>query len=84
MRVVIISGSPRQNSVTQRVALHLEKALQNTDHEIDLIDLRESDLPPIESVFSNVNDAPPEHRLVADRMFNEDAFILVTPEYNGS
>ena len=84
MRVVIISGSPRQNSVTNRVALHLEKALQNTDHEIDLIDLRDSGLPPIEKVFSTVNDAPPEHKLVAEKMFGADAFILVTPEYNGS
>jgi NAD(P)H-dependent FMN reductase len=84
MRIVIISGSPRAKSITHRVALHLENALQNTDHHIDLIDLRESNLPPIENVYSSIDAAPEEFRYVAEKMFNADAFILVTPEYNGS
>jgi NAD(P)H-dependent FMN reductase len=31
MRIEIVSGSPRQNSNTHRVALHLEKVLQAKD-----------------------------------------------------
>ena len=40
MRIEIISGSPRQNSVTRRAALLLQKTLQkNTEHEVNIIDL---------------------------------------------
>ena len=85
MRIEIISGSPRINSTTNRVALHLEKILkERTDHEIDLVDLRDHVLPHIQSVFTSVEAAPAAHKALAERMFAADAFIIVTPEYNGS
>jgi NAD(P)H-dependent FMN reductase len=85
MRLEIISGSPRQNSVTRRVALHLERVLkQNTDHEIGLIDLKDWNLPPVQSVFVSVETTPAAYRELAERIHSADGFILVTPEYNGS
>ncbi|HYM94786.1 MAG TPA: NAD(P)H-dependent oxidoreductase [Chitinophagaceae bacterium] len=85
MKIEIISGSPRINSVTKRVALNLTNWLQqNTDHEIGLIDLHEWELPPVQSVFMSVDKTPQAFKLLAKRMFEADAFILVSPEYNGS
>lgn len=85
MRIEIISGSPRKASVTHRVALHLQQALtEQTDHSIGLIDLRTQGLPPIESVYASAEQAPPAYHELAERMFRANAFILVTPEYNGS
>lgn len=85
MKIEILSGSPRQHSVTRRVALYLQKYLEaNSPHEIGLIDLREWKLPPMESVFRSVESTPEEFRPLAQRIFEADAFILVTPEYNGS
>lgn len=85
MRIEIISGSPRAKTVTYRLALFLQKSLQmRTDHEIGIIDLREHNLPLIESVFTSVEAAPEQHKALAERMFAAQAFILVTPEYNGS
>jgi NAD(P)H-dependent FMN reductase len=85
MKIEIISGSPRTNSTTHRVALHLKKWLEeNTVHEIGLVDLREWDLPVLETVFSSVNNTPAEYRSLTERMFAADGFILVSPEYNGS
>lgn len=86
MRIEIISGSPRKDSLTRRAALHLlhELTLQ-TNHEIGLIDLREwSHLPQVENVFTSPEKTPEELRPLAERIFRADAFILVTPEYNGS
>ena len=42
MRIEIISGSPRPNSVTHRVALHLQKQLQEKSRAImvDIIHLQ--------------------------------------------
>ena len=85
MRIEIISGSPRHNSVTKRLALYLQQFFTDkTEHSIGLIDMREHELPMIQSVFSNPEQAPEQHRELAARMFAADAFILVTPEYNGS
>ena len=85
MRVEIISGSPRPKSVTHRVALHLQKELQSvSEHEVNIINLKDWNLPPLESVFVSAEHTPEKFRLLAERMFAAHAFILVSPEYNGS
>ena len=85
MHIEIISGSPRSNSLTNRVALHLQKTLiEKTNHEVGLIDLRDHVLPHTDTVFSSVEKTPEEHKALAERMFAAEAFIIVTPEYNGS
>lgn len=85
MRIEIVSGSPRQSSGTHRVALHLYKKLQETgEHEAGILDVRAFPLPLLQKVFTTVDDAPPEFKELAQRMFAADAFIIVTPEYNGS
>ena len=85
MRIEIISGSPREESVTYRVALHLQKQLQQkSDHEVGIIDVRENFLPELDQVFASVDATPREYQALAKRMFAADAFVLVSPEYNGS
>lgn len=85
MRIEIISGSPRQMSSTNRLALHIKKLLEDrTDHGVGILDVRKYPLPLLQKVFTSVNDAPQEFRDLAERMFDADAFIIVTPEYNGS
>lgn len=85
MRIEIISGSPRVNSVTRRVVKNLKTWLdKNTEHETGIIDMKDWDLPPVQSVFVSVERTPAEFKPLSERIFNADAFILVTPEYNGS
>jgi NAD(P)H-dependent FMN reductase len=85
MTIEIISGSPRIESITHRVALHLQKVLrENTEHDVQLIDVREHNLPPVQKVFTSVEGAPEEFKEITERILGADAFILVTPEYNGS
>jgi NAD(P)H-dependent FMN reductase len=85
MRVEIISGSARQGSQTKRIALHLHDELKNShDIEVDVIDLAINNFPPVQTVFTSPLDAPLELRDIANRMFEADAFLLVSPEYNGS
>lgn len=85
MKIEIIAGSPRKNSVTLRVALFLQRYLtEQTQHEIGLIDTRNWSLPPLESVFNSVENTPEKWKPLSERMFSADAFILVSPEYNGS
>lgn len=85
MKIVILSGSPRINSVTVRVALHLKNWFTtHTAHEIDLIELKDWNLPPVQTVWNSPDKAPAEFQTLAQRIFSAEAFILVTPEYNGS
>lgn len=86
MNIEIISGSPRSNSVTHRVVLYLEKHLKElTEHNIKIIDVRDWNINALQQeVFRSVENAPEDLQPLAKRMFEADAFILVTPEYNGS
>ncbi|MFT3903956.1 MAG: NAD(P)H-dependent oxidoreductase [Niabella sp.] len=85
MKIEIISGSPRQESLTVRVAYALQTWLtEKTTHEIGLIDCREHELPPLQAVFKSVDTTPDPFKPLAARMFAADAFIWVSPEYNGS
>ena len=85
MKIEIISGSPRATSITRRVAIHLQNVLgQTTDHEIGLIDMKEWDLTPMQTVFTSVDNTPEQWKSLSKRVFAADAFILVSPEYNGS
>lgn len=85
MKIEIISGSAREESITLRAALAVQNWLvKETDHKIGLIDCRSFRFPSLEKVFSSVENTPPEFRDIAERMFAADGFILVTPEYNGS
>jgi len=85
MRIEIISGSPRKGSVTKRVALHLQTILNGKNgHQAGIIDMQEHALPPMQSVYNSVDAAPEQYRALAERMLAADAYIIVTPEYNGS
>lgn len=85
MNIEIISGSPRDNSVTHRVALFLKKYLiENGNHHVDILDVKEWDLPLLQEIFTSVDSTPDHFKPLSKRMFDAHAFILVTPEYNGS
>jgi NAD(P)H-dependent FMN reductase len=85
MKIEIISGSPRINSVTRRVGLNLKNSLKlSTTHEVNIIELKDWQLPPVQTVFVSIEKTPDPFKPLAERIFNADAFILVTPEYNGS
>ena len=86
MNIEIVSGSPRKESVTYRLALFLQKHLkEKTPHNVNVIDVREWNFPTLqEEVYSSVEKTPDPYKPLAERMFAADAFILVSPEYNGS
>jgi len=86
MNIEIISGSPRKGSVTFRLALFLQKYLQEkTIHNINVIDVREWNISTLqESVYTSVDNTPEALKPLSERMFGANAFIIVTPEYNGS
>lgn len=86
MNIEIISGSPRANSNTVRVAKFLNTELSKhlNNHNVNLLDVRDYPLPMIQQVWGTIEQVPEQWKPLAERIFNTDAFIIVTPEYNGS
>jgi NAD(P)H-dependent FMN reductase len=85
MKIEIISGSPREQSITRRVALHLAQQLQaSTPHDVAILDIKDWDMPAVQTVFNSIENTPEKYKALSKRIFEADAFILVTPEYNGS
>ncbi|MDB5257983.1 MAG: hypothetical protein JWM14_2678 [Chitinophagaceae bacterium] len=85
IRYTIISGSIRQNRNSHRVSLHLMERLNSEPNsKAELIDLAEANLP----VMTDLWDKHPQHTeaftKLANTLKNSDAFIWVSPEYNGS
>lgn len=84
MKVEIISGSPREASITVRIAKHLHEVLKKKEGvEVGLIDVRDYPLPFVQQVWTTPEKVPAEFKALGDRIFSADAFILVSPEYNG-
>ena len=86
MNIEIVTGSPRKESVTYRVALYLLEQLRSqTHHTVNILDVRNWQLPVLQQqVFQSVETTPDPFKPLSQRMFGAQAFILVTPEYNGS
>ena len=61
MNIAIITGSPRKGSVTHRLALFLKNQLiEKTTHDINLIDVRDWNLPLLQDVFATIEKSPEE------------------------
>jgi NAD(P)H-dependent FMN reductase len=86
MKITIIAGSPRLESVTVRVAYFVNKFFKEkyAQHEFTLLELRHHQIPLVQKVWSKPDDVPAEFRDVANMVTTSDAFVLVSPEYNGS
>ena len=86
MNIEIVTGSPRKESVTFRLAMFLQKYMtEKTEHNINIIDVRDWALPLLQQeVFNSVEKTPEVLKPLASRMFEANGFIMVTPEYNGT
>ncbi|WP_227983851.1 NADPH-dependent FMN reductase [Nocardia spumae] len=85
-RIGIILGSTRPNRNGAQIARWvLDTASRRDDAEFELVDLRDHPLPHLdEPVPPMFGPSAHEHtRAWAERIAPFDAFVIVTPEYNG-
>lgn len=85
MNVTIISGSPRNPNFSSRIAIYLKSQLEKTysQHNYTILDVREFPLPYVQNVWQSKEAIPAEYKALGDLIFDSNAFILVSPEYNG-
>jgi NAD(P)H-dependent FMN reductase len=85
MRISIFSASTRLTRMSHRVALALRQHIaQKTSHLAEVIDLAEYQFPIMEEVLHRHPNPPEGLAEFAERVRASDAFVFVSPEYNGS
>ena len=83
MKITIISGSARRDSVNRKLALVAARIATEAGHEADVIDPRESVLP----LFDQDLEAEAFPAVAVDlkaRIKAADALVFCSPEYNSS
>lgn len=86
MKLLIISGSHRQESQSSRVATYIADDLRQIDPTlvIDLLDLAGNPLPLWdETVWDSESELAGAWKPFRDRMRQAAAFVIVTPEWAG-
>ena len=86
-RVAVILGSTRDTRFGEKPANWIfDLARQRSDWEVELLDLRDFDLPFFNEVASNLWAPSKDPRAVAwqNKLATFDGFIFVTAEYNRS
>lgn len=84
MKISILSGSPRQYSITARLAFFVKSELNHLGFDAEIIDVRDYELKMIQTVWTSENLVPEEFLSLYKKMKASDAFVFVSPEYNGS
>lgn len=85
MNITIISGSQNPESLTIRVATHLQERLNELypDNHISILDVRAYEIPLDITVYHPDREHPAALSDLITSIYATDAFILLSPEYNG-
>jgi NAD(P)H-dependent FMN reductase len=85
MNIVIVSASTRNGRLTHHASLGLQKALEQFDDiETIVLDLKQLDIHYFEEVMSKMTQPNKDVTNTFETLNKADAFLFVTPEYNGS
>lgn len=87
MRLMVINSSVRKGQVGEKLQSWVQELLQNdAELELDLVDLREVNLPfldePVSPSANEGNYENPKGTSWAKRVGEADAFLFITAEYN--
>jgi len=85
MKCTIIAGSHRTNSQTSKVAKFIQKEIQTSGlfDETYLLDLHDSPIPFYKNKWKEDEEMMSIWRPIYDEFTSSDAFIVISPEWNG-
>lgn len=82
--IAVLYGSYRHDRQGIRAARFLMSKLQERGHEVTLLDAKEIDLPILDKMHKEFENAPDVMERVHDVLKKAEGFIFVTGEYNHS
>ena len=83
-KIAVIVGSVRRDRHGIKAARWLVQKLQDRNHQVDLVDPVELDLPLLDRMFKEMQDPPQKLKNLQQIIKNADGYMPVTAEYNHS
>ena len=85
MKILLIPGSLRKQSLNKKLALAISRQLIET-HQIDaeILHLEDYDLPVFNEDLETAGKTPQGVEAISQKILAAQAVVICTPEYNGS
>ena len=83
-RVLVFAGSTRTDSLNKKLARATAEALERTGVEVTFADLRDYPMPIYDGDLEAAEGLPPRAKAFKELLRSHDAFVIASPEYNGS
>ena len=84
VRVLLFAASLRKESLNGRLAKLVQHMLEERGHEVDAASMAEFDCPSYDGDLESEAGIPAGAQRFRERLLAADAFIIASPEYNGS
>jgi NAD(P)H-dependent FMN reductase len=84
MNIAIISGSARPERLSHQVALEVQERVNKLGLSSWIWDIKESNFPLLDYTFGEHPNPGDSLKQVKAKLDQTDAFIIVSPEHNGS
>ncbi|MFP5219482.1 MAG: NADPH-dependent FMN reductase [Actinomycetes bacterium] len=84
LRILVFSASLRAESLNTRLARIVVAAVERHGASVDEGSMREFEAPSYDGDVETADGLPAGARELRDRLEASDAFVIVSPEYNGS
>ena len=84
LRFLVFSASLRKDSLNTRLAKLAALAIEKNGGQVDFASMSEFDCPSFNQDMESTNSHPAGAEEFRKRLLANDAFIISSPEYNGS
>src|SRR5690242_12289539 len=84
VRILVFSASLRKDSLNTRLAKIAAGVIENNNGIVDLASMEDFDCPSFNQDLELNNSHPKGAEELRKRILANDAFIIASPEYNGS
>ncbi len=83
-KIAVIIGSVRSERQGIKVANWIVKKLEQRNHDVDLVDPMELQLPLLDKMYKEIKTPPENLQKLYTIIKEADGYIAITPEYNHS
>ena len=83
-KLVAVVGSVRSERQGIKVANWIVQKLKERNHDVELVDPLELQLPLLDKMYKEMQDPPEKLQNLAKSIRESDGYIIITPEYNHS
>jgi len=84
VKVLVFGASLRADSKNKQLAVLAARAAEKTGATVDLASMRDFDVPSYDGDIEDRSGIPKGAEALRRRLIESDAFIVASPEYNGS